>query len=58
MARVLVVDDAAFMRKMVSDALVKAGHEVIAEAEPLPADEPVEEVPQAEPEIPTESKEV
>jgi len=32
MARVLVVDDAAFMRKMVSDALVKAGHEVIAEA--------------------------
>ena len=32
MARVLVVDDAAFMRKMVSDALVKAGHEVIGEA--------------------------
>ena len=32
MARVLVVDDAAFMRKMVSDALSKAGHEVIGEA--------------------------
>jgi two-component system, chemotaxis family, chemotaxis protein CheY len=32
MARVLVVDDAAFMRKMVSDALTKAGHEVIGEA--------------------------
>ncbi len=32
MARVLVVDDAAFMRKVVSDALTKAGHEVIAEA--------------------------
>ena len=32
MARVLVVDDAAFMRKMVSDALAKAGHEVIGEA--------------------------
>ena len=32
MARVLVVDDAAFMRKMVSDALVKAGHEVVGEA--------------------------
>jgi two-component system chemotaxis response regulator CheY len=32
MARILVVDDAAFMRKMVSDALVKAGHEVIGEA--------------------------
>src|SRR5918911_3463227 len=32
MARVLVVDDAAFMRKMVSDALTKGGHEVIGEA--------------------------
>ena len=32
MARVLVVDDAAFMRKMVSDALIKAGHEVVGEA--------------------------
>ena len=32
MARVLVVDDAAFMRKMVSDALVKGGHEVVGEA--------------------------
>jgi two-component system, chemotaxis family, chemotaxis protein CheY len=32
MARVLVVDDAAFMRKMVSDALVEGGHEVVGEA--------------------------
>jgi two-component system chemotaxis response regulator CheY len=32
MARVLVVDDAAFMRKVVSDALVGGGHEVIGEA--------------------------
>ena len=32
MARVLVVDDAVFMRKMVSDALAKNGHEVIGEA--------------------------
>ena len=32
MARVLVVDDAAFMRKMVSDALKKGGHEVVGEA--------------------------
>ena len=32
MARVLVVDDAAFMRKMVGDALVSGGHEVIGEA--------------------------
>ena len=32
MARVLVVDDAAFMRKMLGDALAKGGHEVIGEA--------------------------
>ena len=32
MARVLVVDDAAFMRKMVSDVLLGGGHEVVGEA--------------------------
>ncbi len=32
MARVLVVDDAAFMRKVVTDALVNGGHEVVGEA--------------------------
>jgi two-component system chemotaxis response regulator CheY len=32
MARVLVVDDAAFMRKVVGDALKGGGHEVIGEA--------------------------
>ena len=32
MARVLVVDDAAFMRKMVSETLTKGGHEVVGEA--------------------------
>ena len=32
MARILVVDDAAFMRKMVSDALTKGGHDVVGEA--------------------------
>ena len=32
MARVLVVDDAAFMRKVLGDALAKGGHEVVAEA--------------------------
>jgi two-component system, chemotaxis family, chemotaxis protein CheY len=32
MARVLVVDDAAFMRKVLSDALVAGGHEVVGEA--------------------------
>ena len=32
MARVLVVDDAAFMRKVVSDALASGGHDVIGVA--------------------------
>jgi two-component system chemotaxis response regulator CheY len=32
MARVLVVDDAVFMRKMLSDVLGKGGHEVVGEA--------------------------
>jgi len=32
MARVLVVDDAAFMRKVVGDALTQGGHEVVGEA--------------------------
>jgi two-component system chemotaxis response regulator CheY len=32
MARVLVVDDAVFMRKVVSDALASGGHEVVGEA--------------------------
>ncbi len=33
MAKVLIVDDAKFMRTLVKDALVPAGHEIIAEAE-------------------------
>ena len=32
MARILVVDDAVFMRKMVKDAVSAAGHEVVGEA--------------------------
>jgi two-component system, chemotaxis family, chemotaxis protein CheY len=32
MARVLVVDDAAFMRKVLTDALAKGGHDVVGEA--------------------------
>jgi two-component system chemotaxis response regulator CheY len=32
MARILVVDDAVFMRKMVKDALEGAGHEIVGEA--------------------------
>ncbi len=33
MARVLIVDDAKFMRTLVRDALTKAGHEIVGEAE-------------------------
>lgn len=32
MAKILVVDDAAFMRMMLKDILVKGGHEVVGEA--------------------------
>ena len=32
MARVLVVDDAAFMRMMVKDILTKSGHTICGEA--------------------------
>ena len=32
MARILVVDDAAFMRRMVIDVLTGGGHEVVGEA--------------------------
>lgn len=32
MARVLIVDDAAFMRKMLRDVLTAGGHEVVGEA--------------------------
>ncbi|WP_281888372.1 hypothetical protein [Paenibacillus sp. YYML68] len=32
MGKILVVDDAAFMRMMLKDILTKAGHEVIGEA--------------------------
>lgn len=33
MARVLIADDAMFMRKVLGDILIKEGHEVVAEAE-------------------------
>lgn len=32
MARVLIVDDAAFMRKLLTDALISGGHEVVGQA--------------------------
>lgn len=33
MAKIMVVDDAAFMRMMLKDILVRGGHEVVGEAE-------------------------
>lgn len=33
MAKILIVDDAVFMRKMLSDILTKDGHQVVGEAE-------------------------
>ena len=33
MANILIVDDAVFMRKMLSDVLVKDGHKIVGEAE-------------------------
>ena len=32
MAKILVVDDAAFMRLMLKDILIKGGHEIVGEA--------------------------
>lgn len=32
MARILIVDDAAFMRKLLTDTLLCSGHEVVGEA--------------------------
>jgi two-component system chemotaxis response regulator CheY len=33
MANILIVDDSIFMRKMLSDILVKEGHQIVGEAE-------------------------
>jgi CheY-like chemotaxis protein len=33
MARILIVDDAKFMRTLVKDALIPKGHEIVGEAE-------------------------
>src|ERR1700745_1149008 len=51
MARVLVVDDAAFMRKVVSDALASGGHEVVGEAGN--GDEAVKQYQELSPELVT-----
>jgi two-component system chemotaxis response regulator CheY len=51
MARVLVVDDAAFMRKMLGDVLAKAGHEVVGEG--ANGNEAVEQFQSLKPDIMT-----
>jgi two-component system chemotaxis response regulator CheY len=51
MARVLVIDDAAFMRKMLGDVLSKAGHEVVGEG--ANGNEAVEQFQQLRPDIMT-----
>src|SRR3954452_11719558 len=51
MARVLVVDDAVFMRKVVSDALTKGGHEIIGEA--ANGQEAIERFQELKPEVMT-----
>ena len=51
MARVLVVDDAAFMRKIVTDALTRGGHEVIGET--ANGNEAVERYRELRPEVTT-----
>jgi len=51
MARVLVVDDAAFMRKMLGDTLAQGGHEIVGEA--ANGNEAVERYQALRPEITT-----
>lgn len=51
MARVLVVDDSAFMRKVIGDALASAGHRVVGEAEN--GSEAVERFQELRPELTT-----
>lgn len=51
MARVLIVDDAAFMRKVLSDALQKGGHEIVGEA--ANGDEAVAKVIELRPDVTT-----
>jgi two-component system chemotaxis response regulator CheY len=51
MARILIVDDAAFMRKMLSDALSRGGHQVVGEA--ATGNEAVERFQELRPELTT-----
>lgn len=51
MARVLIVDDAVFMRRMLSDILTKGGHEVVGEA--ANGDEAIEKFAKLKPDLAT-----
>lgn len=51
MARVLVVDDTAFMRRVVSDALRAGGHEIVGEA--ANGEEAVQQHAELRPEVTT-----
>jgi two-component system chemotaxis response regulator CheY len=51
MARIMVVDDAAFMRKMLTDTLVGGGHEVVGEA--ANGDEAVKRFQELRPDVTT-----
>ncbi|WP_214044536.1 response regulator [Methanomethylovorans sp.] len=49
MAKVMIVDDAAFMRMVIKDILIKNGHEVVAEA--VDGLDAVNKYPQVKPEL-------
>lgn len=49
MAKVMIVDDAAFMRMVIKDILTKNGHEVVAEA--VDGLDAVKKYPQVKPEL-------
>lgn len=49
MVKVMIVDDAAFMRMVIKDILIKNGHEVVAEA--VDGADAVEKYPEVKPEL-------
>ena len=54
MAKVMICDDAAFMRMMIKDILTKNGYEIAAEAEN--GQKAVEKYPEAKPDDPYKRK--
>lgn len=51
MAKILIVDDAVFMRRMLSDILAKQGHQIVGEAQD--AKEAVEQFKKLKPDVVT-----